>query len=278
MAKEQSLVSVIIPCYNYGHFLSEALESVMAQTYSDWECIIINDGSHDKTEEVALKYCNVDSRFKYLYKENGGHSSARNLGIRHSNGIYILPLDADDKISSQFLERAVKVIESDNEIKLVCAETQLFGDTEKIAKMPKYDFRELLVWNYLFATNLFRRKDFDMTYGYDEQMLLYEDWSLWINLLKNGGRIVEMPFVGYYYRQKTNSIFSQGQNDKKRTFRDLLRHYYRNIDVYEKYFDNPIFLIQENEKMNRVIKAYQKSVTYRLGLKIHKIKEFFVRK
>ncbi|MGN6605052.1 MAG: glycosyltransferase family 2 protein [Ginsengibacter sp.] len=278
MLKEQSLVSVIIPCYNYAHFLPEALECVMAQTYADWECVIINDGSTDNTEEVALKYCEAESRFKYLYKENGGHSSARNLGIRHSKGVYILPLDSDDKISSYFLERAVKEIESDNEIKLVCAETQLFGATEKIVKLPKYDFRELLICNYLFATNLFRRKDFDMTYGYDEQMLLYEDWSLWINLLKNGGRVVEMPFVGYYYRQKTDSIFAKGQNDKKRMFQDLLRHYYRNIDIYEKYFENPVFLIQENEKMNRVIKAYQQSLTYRMSLRIHKIKEFFFRK
>jgi glycosyltransferase involved in cell wall biosynthesis len=278
MYKEQSSVSIIIPCYNYGHFLSEALESVMAQTYRNWECIIINDGSPDNTAEVALKYCKLDTRFKYLYKENGGHSSARNLGIRHSKGTYILPLDADDKISAEFLEKAVKAIETDDQIKLVCSETQLFGDTEKIAKMPKYDFRELLICNYLFATNLFRRKDFDKTYGYDEQMLLFEDWSLWINLLKSGGRIVQMPFVGYYYRQKTDSVFRVGQTDKKRMFKDLLRHYYKNIDIYENYFDNPIFLIQENEKMNRVIKAYQQSKTYRLGLKIHKIKALFLRR
>lgn len=278
MPKAQSLVSVIIPCYNYAHFLPEALESVIAQTYAAWECIIINDGSSDNTEDIALKYCEKDGRFKYLYKENGGHSSARNLGIRNSKGFYILPLDADDKISTYFLERAVKEIESDNEIKLVCAKTQLFGDNEKIATIPKYNFRELLIWNYLFATNLFRRKDFDKTSGYDEQMLLYEDWNLWINLLKDGGRVIEMPFVGYYYRQKADSVFAKGQNDKKRMFKDLLRHYYSNIDVYEQYFDNPIFLIQENEKMNRVIKAYQQSKTYQLGLKIRKIKALFGRK
>lgn len=272
------MVSVIIPCYNYAHFLSDALDSIMAQSYNDWECIVINDGSPDNTEEVALKYCGIDTRFKYLYKENGGHSSARNYGIRRSRGTYILPLDADDKISPDFIERAVKVIETDDDIKLVCSQTQLFGEITKIVNIPEYDFRQLLICNYLFATNLFRRKDFDKTYGYDEEMLLFEDWSLWINLLKNGGKIVEMPFVGYYYRQKADSVFRVGQTDRKRTFKDLLRHYYKNIEVYGKYFENPIFLIQENEKMNRVIRAYQQSKTYRLGLKIHKVKALFFRK
>ena len=97
------LVSIIIPCYNQAKFLQETLQSVNHQTYSNWECIIINDGSPDNTEEIALEWCYKDVRFKYFKKENGGLSSARNFGILHARGDLILPLDADDKISKNYL-------------------------------------------------------------------------------------------------------------------------------------------------------------------------------
>lgn len=270
-----SLVSIIIPCYNYAHFLGEALESVLAQTYPHWECIIINDGSPDNTEEVASKYCEKDHRFKYFCKENGGHSAARNFGIKQSSGKYILPLDSDDKISKNLLLKAVEEIEKNEEIKMVSSHAKLFGDIEKVIKFEKYDFRGLLIVNYLFATNLFRRSDFENTSGYDETMLVFEDWNLWISLLKNGGKVVELPFVGYYYRQKMDSIFREVVKDNKRLFRDLLKLYNNHIDVYEKYFDSPITLIQENEKMKRVIEGYKKSKTYKFGLKVNRLKSTF---
>jgi len=266
------VVSIIVPCYNYAEYLQDALESILAQTYKNWECIIINDGSPDNTDEVASNYCERDKRFKYFYKENGGHSSARNFGIRYSSGKYILPLDADDKIGKELLEKAVEVIEKDNEIIIVTSQTQLFGDIQKVMKMGAYDFKKLLIVNYLFATNLFRRIDFDKTNGYDETMLVFEDWNLWINLLKNGGKVVELPFVGYYYRQKENSIFREGVKDNKRIFKDLLKLYNNNIDIYEKYFENPITLIQENEKMKKVIHNYQKTKTYKIGITFSKVK------
>ena len=93
------LISVIVPCYNQAQYLDDCLQSVLDQTHQDWECIIVNDGSPDNTEEVAKKWLAKDSRFKYLYKENGGLSSARNAGIKDSIGQFIFFLDCDDKIS-----------------------------------------------------------------------------------------------------------------------------------------------------------------------------------
>lgn len=272
---DSSLVSIIVPCYNYACFLGEALDSVLAQTYANWECIVVNDGSPDNTEEVALAYCQKDSRIKYFYKENGGHSSARNLGINHSAGKYILPLDPDDKIEKCFLEKTVSVLDSDSNVKIVCLETQLFGNSHEIIKIPPYNIRSLLIVNYLVNTCMFRKSDFELTDGYDESMLGFEDWNLWISILKNGGSVIELPYIGYYYRKKEDSIFNKFLNDKKRVFRDQLKLYNNHIDIYEKYFDSPIVLIQENEKMERVIKAYQQSRTYKIGLKIRKLKNWF---
>ena len=83
------LVSIIVPCYKQAHFLKDSLQSVLDQTYSHWECIIVNDGSPDDTEVIARQWCDMDSRFKYLCKENGGPSSARNAGIQISEGDFI---------------------------------------------------------------------------------------------------------------------------------------------------------------------------------------------
>ncbi|MGN6194455.1 MAG: glycosyltransferase family 2 protein [Ginsengibacter sp.] len=269
------IVSIIVPCYNYGKFLSEALDSVFEQTYADWECVIVNDGSTDNTEEIALRYCDKDERFSYLYKENGGHSSARNFAIKSSSGKYILPLDADDRLSKDYLKKAVKKIESSDDIKLVTGQVQQFGDVNEKMVIPAYDLRSYLIVNYLPISSLFRRTDFDKTNGFDESMLAFEDWNLFIGILKNGGRVVELPEVGLFYRKKDQSIFRRAVKDRHRIFKDLLKLYNNHAELYEKYFDNPIHLLQENEKLERVIGAYRKSKTYRLGLKVDKIKKIF---
>ncbi|HET7117474.1 MAG TPA: glycosyltransferase family A protein [Hanamia sp.] len=275
---DSPIVSVIVPCYNYAHFLPEALDSVLAQTYPHWECIIINDGSPDNTEEVAMKYCKKDSRIKYFYKENGGHSSARNFGIRMSVGKYILPLDADDRISNIYLEKAVAILETETDVKSVTGEVQLFGNADSRLKMPGYDLRSFLIVNYITISSLFRRSDYDSTKGFDETMLVFEDWDLFISLLANGGTVKELPFTCLFYRKKEVSMFHSGLTDKKRVYKDLLKLYNNHSDTYQEYFDSPIELIQENEKMKRVINNYQQTNTYRMGLLFNKIKKRFLRK
>ena len=95
------LISVIVPCYNQAQYLDECLQSVLDQTYQNWECIIVNDGSPDNTEEIALQWTAKDPRFTYLKKENGGLSSARNAGIEVAQGEWIQFLDCDDKIDKE---------------------------------------------------------------------------------------------------------------------------------------------------------------------------------
>lgn len=270
-----ALVSIIMPCYNYAHFLGEALESVLAQTYPHWECIIINDDSPDNTEEVALNYCKKDARIKYLYKENGGHSSARNLGIKNSSGRYILPLDPDDKIADYYLEKAVEVMEKDQNTKLVTGVVQLFGNSNEKLSFVTFDLRSFLVVNFITITSLFRRNDFDKTNGFDETMKVFEDWDLFIALLKEGGDVKELPFTCLYYRKKETSMFQDNLKSKKQVFQDQLKVYNNNIDLYQKYFDSPIGLIQENKKLNRVIHNYHQSRTYKIGAFLNNLKTSF---
>ena len=98
------LISIIVPIYNVEKYLRQCLDSIMNQTYRNCECLLIHDGSSDNSEDICREYVSKDSRFRYFEKENGGVSSARNLGIEHSKGEYITFIDSDDWVDSDYLE------------------------------------------------------------------------------------------------------------------------------------------------------------------------------
>ena len=98
------LISIVVPIYNVENYLRQCLDSIVSQTYQNFECLLINDGSPDNSEDICREYVDKDSRFKYFDKENGGVSSARNLGIERSGGAYITFIDSDDWVDSDYLE------------------------------------------------------------------------------------------------------------------------------------------------------------------------------
>ena len=98
------LISIIVPIYNVENYLRQCLDSIQNQTYQNFECLLINDGSPDNSADICREYVEKDARFRYFEKENGGVSSARNLGIECSGGTYITFIDADDWVDSDYLE------------------------------------------------------------------------------------------------------------------------------------------------------------------------------
>ena len=147
---EKGMVSVIVPCYNQAIYLPEALNSLLAQTYQCWEAIVVNDGSPDETEKVALEYTRKDSRIKYVFKENGGLSSARNKGIELAQGEFILPLDADDIIHPEYMEKAMEAFEDNPFLKLVFCRGVFFGVKNKVWNLRYEGYEELLQRNHIF--------------------------------------------------------------------------------------------------------------------------------
>ena len=121
-------LSIIVPCYKQAEYLPETLDSVLKQTFKEWECIIVNDGSPDNASQVAQKYVDLDSRFRLIETENRGVSAARNTGIRASSGKYILPLDGDDLILPEYARLAIEWFELHPETKLVYCEAKKFGE------------------------------------------------------------------------------------------------------------------------------------------------------
>jgi glycosyltransferase involved in cell wall biosynthesis len=201
--KSLNSVSIIVPCYNQAQYIDECLQSVLDQTYENWECIIVNDGSPDNTDEVVKKWITKDSRFKYYSQENAGVSSARNLGVSKSIGEYILPLDGDDKISIHYISSAIEAFIKDDLLKVVYCKAEKFGDEIGQWDLPSFSLKSLALDNMIFSSALFKRIDWQRVGGYDDKMLDgLEDWEFWIAILKNGGKVLRLDITGFYYRIK----------------------------------------------------------------------------
>ncbi|MCY2687853.1 glycosyltransferase family 2 protein [Salinimicrobium sp. TH3] len=202
---EEPLVSIIVPCYNQGRFLDEALSSVLGQTFSYWECIIINDGSTDETEKIAHRWSVKDSRFIPISVQNGGVSRARNIGISRAQGNFILPLDADDKISNDYVKAAISAFQNDPSLKLVYCQAEKFGKVSEPWSLEPFSLLNLTRFNMIFCSAMYKKEDWAMAGGYDDQMTTgIEDWEFWISLLKTGGKVRRLELTGFYYRIQSN--------------------------------------------------------------------------
>lgn len=218
---QSPLISVIIPCYNQGRFLSDTLDSVLAQTYENWEAIIVNDGSTDNTSEVADQYCAKDQRFKYIYQPNAGLSAARNTGVSNSNGIYILPLDSDDKIAPRYMELAIEAFIANNKLKVVYCRAALFGIKKGEWKLPKFSIERMLGRNCIFCSAFYKREDFDKIGGYNTNMKYgFEDWDFWLSMLEDDKQVYQIDEILFFYRIRKRSM-ARMLNQEKMAY---LRH------------------------------------------------------
>ncbi len=216
-------VSIIVPCYNQAQYLPEALQSVLNQTYQNWECIIVNDGSPDNTKEVAQEWVKKDSRFIYLYKENGGLSSARNAGIAIAEGEFILPLDGDDRIGKDYTLLAMKAFQEDSDLKLVYCKAEKFGEESGSWDLPDFSLFNLARRNMIFCSAFYRKKEWERVGGYDVNMIYgLEDWEFWISILKDGGEVKRIEEVGFYYRVKLVSMVKQFKKDKTKYLHEYM--------------------------------------------------------
>lgn len=200
---DNNKVSIIIPAYNCGKYLAETLDSVLAQTYENWECIIIDDGSTDDTAIIAQKYCNRSPQLKYYYQDNQGPATARNNGIAQTSGEYILPLDGDDIIGKTYIEKCVNHFLSFPQAKLIYCKAQLFGTEQGAWELPDYNYESFIWYNSIFCSAMFRRTDFNNTPGYNPNMRYgLEDWDLWLSLIHENDIVYQIPEVLFYYRKK----------------------------------------------------------------------------
>lgn len=242
MNGEKPKVSVIIPCYNHGQYIDDAVDSVLNQTFKDFEIIVINDGSTDEFTINKLRSYSKP-KCKVIHTSNQGPSSARNTGIKEASGVYILPLDADDKISSRYLDEAVRILDRKSEIGIIYCDVEFFGNKTGKWILPDFTVEQILLMNMIISCALFRRSDYLKTKGYNPNMLYgWEDWDFWLTLIENGVGVYKLPEVHFFYRIINNKtsresiLYSNSENPKNCLRTLYLNHY----DFYLNKLGNPI--------------------------------------
>lgn len=262
-------VSIVVPCYNQAHFLKDSLQSVLNQTYTKWECIIVNDGSPDDTEVISQKWCALDSRFKYIKKENGGLSSARNAGIAISKGEYILPLDADDILREDYLTLLVPELQQNPSLAIVSCYSNFFIENiSNIIHKQKpigTTYHALLYENNMMATSLYRKKCWEEVGGYDENMKHgFEDWEFWIAITKKGREYKFVEAFLFYYRKSKQSMLIETLNNHVESNMEYV--FKKHNEIYIAQFGTTMeylfYLIKRHRASERKIKN---SIEYKIA-------------
>lgn len=224
-------VSVIIPCYNHGHYLPCALNSVLAQTFTDWEAIIVDDGSTDNTRQVAAQF--TDPRIRYIYQENRGLSAARNTGIRAAQGEYLAFLDADDEWEPHFLAVCVAVLSAENTLAATVTLTRFIDENGRVLPriggqvVGEQEFRSRLLAGGFFPVHAVMVKaEVVRTAGlFDEHLTSLEDWDLWLRITANGGRMCSIPQPLARYRMVTGSMSTNAARMHANRVAVLAKHF-----------------------------------------------------
>lgn len=229
-------VSVVIPCYNQGQFVAEAIESVKQQTYPNWELIVVNDGStDDETNEILTRIDAEDPAVTVITQANKGLPAARNSGIKRAKGTYIVCLDADDMLAKDYLQKTVAMIDatSNKKVAVVTTWLQEFGIRKDVWKAEEFNFPKLLITNVLHAGSLFKKDVWQEVGGYAEDFRQgYEDWDFWLSVVEKGYAWTVIPEPLFSYRIRADSMLAGSRQMHTEIYGKL---YERHHDLFAKY-------------------------------------------
>jgi hypothetical protein len=225
------LASIVIPCFNYGRFVREAVESALRQTVRSLEVIVVDDGSTDPATHEANNQLEQLPRVRVVRQENSGLPSARNTGIAHALGEYICCLDADDTLEPTYIEMAVAVMETDRSVGFAYSWVQLFQDETRVWRTRDFDIEEACIDNHTSVAAVFRRDDWiaagcfrpDMRQG-------YEDWEFWLRLSALGrrGRVLRTPLFNHRRHGRT---MTHDAHAKRQHIMSMMRE--RNPSIFD---------------------------------------------
>lgn len=260
-------VSVIIPCFNHGEFLPEAVASVTSIPRNDVELIVVDDGSTDERTAKEMAALAVQG-LHVIRQENKGLSAARNTAIRACKGQYVFPLDADDRLRSGYIERGIRTLDADPKVGVVYADGEFFGAVNRRWKVGAFDAIQLLQKNFMGACAVFRRVVWEQNGGYDERMLDgFEDWDFWIGAYEHGWQFAYVPEVLFDYRKTEGSMY-----DRVRTLEDEVAHYIaaKHAVLYRESWRRLAFEHDSGkatvQNLRRIIKA---RIKHKLGMNGH---------
>ena len=223
-------ITVVIPCYNQGHFLPEALESLAKCTAGIYKVIIVDDGSTDPATIEYLEQLNA-SDYTIIKQVNKGLSGARNTGIRLATTEWVLLLDADNKVRPSFMPIGLLAMEEDKEVAVIYGDGAFFGDQTGIRKQAPFNLQKQMLVNHIDACAMVRRSVFKDVGYFDEEMKHgWEDWEMWLRIAFKGHRFHYIDDVVFDYRVRKNSMSRNVYENKART--NAIENY-----VFQKYPD-----------------------------------------
>jgi len=270
-------ISIVIPAYNVAAFISETLASVFAQTFTDFEVVIVNDGSPD-TEEFERAIQPYRERICYLKQENRGASAARNAGLRAARGELIAFLDADDLWAPNYLEEQLKFIR-EFDCDLACADAMIFGASVDAGRsymdslmgtappQGRVTFLELVnAERSLITSGVVARRDLILKVGlFDEALRNAQDFDLWLRLARHGARLCYHRQVLLSYRSHPDSLSG-----------DAINSHQRELRVFDKIEESYDFTPAERAEVSAVIRNRRALLKYELG-KLYLVPGDFVR-
>ena len=240
-------VSIIIPVYNVKDYLEQCLDSVMVQTYSKLEIVIVNDGSTDESREIAEAYAKSDSRIKLVHRENGGLSAARNTGLQNATGDYLFFLDSDDWISDNTIETLLRTAEVNEADIVACGVEKVWEDGNReqwTDSVPgTWDGRESILqmihstnvcsvtWNKLYRKNLWDGEKFPEGFVHEDEHTTYK-------LLYKAKKVVFIPELLYKYRQRKSGIMG---SDVTKRGEDYLKALRERMSFFEECNDKKLY-------------------------------------
>lgn len=264
------LVSVIIPAYNRGDVLSRTIESVLSQTFRDFELIIVDDGSTDNTKTVIYNLAKKDNRIKYIWQSNsGGASAPKNTGFKQSCGKYIAYLDHDDEWFAEKLEKQIKKFEEDPTLGIVSCDVIISSQgKEKVLKMKPYKCPENLLLSpskYVFSNSsaIIPRRVIEKVGERDQSLKTNEDHDMFFRIALAGYNIgfVDKPLVKYnIHEQNLSKDFKKVSNDYEiflHKYNYILKQYPKTHGICLRHLASMYFMAG-NIKLGK--KYFQKSI------------------
>lgn len=255
------LLSIIIPCYNSEKTLEDTLVSVYNQHFDNWEAIIVNDGSPDNLEEVALKWVDRDGRFKYFKKQNEGLGKTRNFGIKKALGDIILPLDSDNKIRPDFVNAHIHRFVENSNIGVIYGNAEYFGEKRGAWIIGPFDKYRLLYHNYIDACAMIRKSTLENVNYFEENLPFqgHEDWDLWLKITASGFDFLYVNEITFDYRVTKNSMIKSFDQDMLNANISFIKKKHHNLYIEamsELYEEN--VLLKHKLKNSKKIRFIQK--------------------
>lgn len=186
-------VSIVTPCYNAGRYIAQTIESVLVQTFTDWEMIIVDDGSTDNSAKIVNEFSQKDSRIKLIRQKNGGSACARNNGISNACGRFIALLDADDLWDENFLSEQIAFMQKKNALCVFSSYRKIDGDSKPFSRpvfcRKSVTYAQMTITNYIGClTGLYDTSIFGKVYLREEMKSLRDDYAYWLDILKKCGK------------------------------------------------------------------------------------------